>query len=286
MPSNRSKCNTPENTDAEKVKKFSSKKFDWIRGVITDQRYTYLQRCVAIEISYCFDKHTYAGSEAQTKIAARLGCTRQAVQEAIKALEAGGHLGVQPAARRGEENTYRMLLPDAEEHVTFDDEISPEALTPMPTHVGTHANRHWHDMPTHVGTTCQPPLAHNTPSTPLKTPNTPDEESIDRSSEEDTGQSKDRVIPQNGFEEFWRAYPRKEGSGYARDEYVGILKSKKATAAELLAGAERYAQERNGQDPKFTKHAKTWLKGECWLDEPVQSTPCPWTDRNYIDGRL
>ena len=35
-----------------------------------------------------------------------------------------------------------------------------------------------------------------------------------------------------------------------------------------IAGAQRYAGERAGEDPKFTKHPATWLRGGCWEDEP------------------
>ena len=35
----------------------------------------------------------------------------------------------------------------------------------------------------------------------------------------------------------------------------------------LIAGAQRYAVERQGQDPKYTKHPATWLNAGCWEDE-------------------
>jgi hypothetical protein len=36
----------------------------------------------------------------------------------------------------------------------------------------------------------------------------------------------------------------------------------------LIQGAKRYALERRGQDPKYTKHPATWLNKGCWEDEP------------------
>jgi len=35
-----------------------------------------------------------------------------------------------------------------------------------------------------------------------------------------------------------------------------------------IAGAQRYAVERQGQPPKYTKHPATWLNGGCWEDDP------------------
>jgi hypothetical protein len=47
----------------------------------------------------------------------------------------------------------------------------------------------------------------------------------------------------------------------------------------------RYAAERAGQPPKYTKHPATWLKGGCWADEPTNpsnNSPRPPTDHNAI----
>jgi hypothetical protein len=75
------------------------------------------------------------------------------------------------------------------------------------------------------------------------------------------------------FERFWAAYPRKVDKGAARKTYLPIVRNSKATPAELLDRAERYAQERAGQDPRYTKHPKTWLNAESWKNEPEQPAP-------------
>jgi hypothetical protein len=72
----------------------------------------------------------------------------------------------------------------------------------------------------------------------------------------------------NGFETFWRVYPRKVDKASARKAFDRAVKARKATAGELAAGAAQYALERSGQDPKFTKHPATWINGECWRNEP------------------
>lgn len=72
---------------------------------------------------------------------------------------------------------------------------------------------------------------------------------------------------QREFEaEFWPVYPRKAGKGQAVKAYCT---ARKHTSSEIIvAGAQRYARERAGQDHSFTKHPATWLNGQCWLDEP------------------
>lgn len=69
------------------------------------------------------------------------------------------------------------------------------------------------------------------------------------------------------FDRFWAAYPRKAGKGQARKAWA---KAVKATDPEaVIAGAQRYARERAGQDQQYTAHPATWLNGERWTDQPA-----------------
>lgn len=66
---------------------------------------------------------------------------------------------------------------------------------------------------------------------------------------------------------FWPAYPRKAGKG---DALKAFIKARGHTSLEIImAGVRRYAQERAGEDAKFTKHPQGWLNGAHWNDEPV-----------------
>jgi hypothetical protein len=69
------------------------------------------------------------------------------------------------------------------------------------------------------------------------------------------------------FEIWWQQYPRKEAKLKAEKTYARIIKSKQASAAELLDGAARYAAAKAGQNPTFTKHPTTWLSDGGWMDE-------------------
>ncbi|MGO9770934.1 MAG: hypothetical protein ACLPSW_15550 [Roseiarcus sp.] len=77
-----------------------------------------------------------------------------------------------------------------------------------------------------------------------------------------------QTAPQ-GFDDFWRLYPKKVARTDAMQAFVRALKH--ATIDEILQGALRYATERREEDPRYTKHPATWLNKGCWSD--ATSTP-------------
>jgi hypothetical protein len=76
-----------------------------------------------------------------------------------------------------------------------------------------------------------------------------------------------KAIRREDFEEFWRAYPKRVAKEAARRAFAAAMK-RGLDPAVLIAGAERYAVERAGQEARFTKHPATWLNAGCWEDEP------------------
>lgn len=79
------------------------------------------------------------------------------------------------------------------------------------------------------------------------------------------GRAQARAVRDSEFAEFWQAYPRRDDRGHAIRAYRSARKQ--ADQATLVRAASRYAEARNGHDPKFTALAATWLNGERWLDE-------------------
>ncbi|WP_017602232.1 hypothetical protein [Nocardiopsis lucentensis] len=69
------------------------------------------------------------------------------------------------------------------------------------------------------------------------------------------------------FEKFYATFPRKKDPRKARAAYIAAIK-RGATPEQLLAGAERYAAEREGQPARYTKHPTSWLNADAYLDEP------------------
>ena len=71
------------------------------------------------------------------------------------------------------------------------------------------------------------------------------------------------------FDKFWEVYPRKVGKGAARREYERAKKKCEGGAAVIHAGLERYVAKlkRDGTEPQFIAHPRTWLAQERWEDE-------------------
>ena len=69
------------------------------------------------------------------------------------------------------------------------------------------------------------------------------------------------------FNKFWDVYPRKQGKGKAKEAFIKA--SKIAQVDDVVAGAERYAADRNLPDPKFVPLPATWLNQERWDDGPL-----------------
>jgi hypothetical protein len=78
--------------------------------------------------------------------------------------------------------------------------------------------------------------------------------------------------PVHGFDDWWRAYPRKIDKDAARKTYETVIRARRATHRELLDGVMRYAVECEGKDPQFIKHGRTWLNSGSWKNEHQEST--------------
>jgi hypothetical protein len=74
------------------------------------------------------------------------------------------------------------------------------------------------------------------------------------------------TIEPGDFDEFWQAYPIKRDKKRAAAAYQKAVT--RADADEILDAAHRYATDPNREDA-YTKHATTWLNGDCWNDGPL-----------------
>ncbi len=73
---------------------------------------------------------------------------------------------------------------------------------------------------------------------------------------------------QNGFTEFWSAYPRKQGKDAARRAWLKLRPDEelRGKLLEALAGQKKSAP---WSDPQFIPHPASWLNGRRWEDEPL-----------------
>lgn len=72
----------------------------------------------------------------------------------------------------------------------------------------------------------------------------------------------------SGFEEFYQEFPRRVGKLDAMKAYRQAIRHG-ATHAVLMRAVLRYAAERDGKDPTFTKTPGPWLRAGRWLDDPA-----------------
>lgn len=67
------------------------------------------------------------------------------------------------------------------------------------------------------------------------------------------------------FEEFWAIYPRKLGTGEARQAFTKAVEVHGVEV--ILEGVERFAKDPNLPAPQFIPRAATWLNQERWGDD-------------------
>jgi uncharacterized protein YdaU (DUF1376 family) len=84
------------------------------------------------------------------------------------------------------------------------------------------------------------------------------------------------------FERFWSIYPRRDDKGLARKAWTEAIN--KASPEQIIAGAERYAAERAGMDPRYTKKPKTFLNAESWANEAPPARVIDQDGEPVIDG--
>jgi hypothetical protein len=81
---------------------------------------------------------------------------------------------------------------------------------------------------------------------------------------------------QGEFTDFWQRYPRHVGRAEALKAFA---KARLTTDLDtLMQNVFRYAEERKGEEDRFTLHASTWLNQRRWEDEPP-SNVIPMTRR-------
>jgi len=78
--------------------------------------------------------------------------------------------------------------------------------------------------------------------------------------------ARDEPLTLVGFDAFWRAYPLKAGKGAARKAWQRAIR--RAAAADIIAGAQRYAADPNRPE-EFTKYPEGWLNADRWDDDPL-----------------
>jgi hypothetical protein len=239
----------------------------WLRQVAHDAAVTPFAVRIAVGLTHYFNRSTGEAFMSQETLADDLSASIDGVRKAVAQLEDRGHLVVRRGLGRSVVNRYWPVLktqtasgdkrrenPDRQRG--FEPEKTPTAVRENPD-----------------GHLKKPPTAR--PVEPLedKPPEEPPESltselpfQLPQPVKAKTATNRERY--KADFDQFWATYPRKVGKKAAMEAFAKARKA--GVGAELLlTAASAYAGERAGRDPRYTKHASTWLNGEHWGDEPT-----------------
>jgi hypothetical protein len=209
------------------------------------------RNAVCLGIAIALHLHIKSGrcdpSSATLATDAHVG--ERSVYRLINLLERSGWIATNRSL--GIANQYTLCTPTTATHV---------AVVPNPTTAKTTPHHCQNDPePLPIGgrqTGEQRGTAGVTPPAPSGDELHPDKGAARRGSTDDT-------TTEEAFGRFWSAYPKHTGKDGARREIRRALK--RATAEQIIAGAQRYAVERADENPRYTKDPANWLG--CWTDE-------------------
>lgn len=271
---------------------------DWLRKINRDAALTAASDLkVAVAIWLHVNRGSGKAWPSISTIARETALHDRTVYRALERLEGRGHLLIDHRGGRSNCNDYRLNLDDSQTTVNGDNfdrvKLSGNGDHPV-TEILTASSSNPDNLVTETLTASSPEPLNEPFTEPLNEltslslgDSDPERESSQQAKKEKK-QADSRKSKQEsgaaGFAEWWEQYPRKVAKAAARNAYERAVKSGKVTSADLLAGAMRYAAERYAtikagrpDEHRFTKHPATWLRGECWTDEPepAASTPAP-----------
>lgn len=249
---------------------FTATQFAWQRQLVADHRLPGSALRVALVVADHMNRKTGDAWPGQGRIAELCGLSRTGVRKAISMLEERGHLLVEAGRGRRLTSRYRWKLDNQEtarnDHTSdpFSEENGNQSDPLSKTEKGHSCAKKGHSCIEKGHPSCHKPTEE-----PIEEPTEVDTPIIPQSFFEDFSDA-ETDPPPDRFEEFWDQYPRRVAKGAARGAWRKAAKT--ADPGEIIRGAMRYAAEREGQEARFTKHPATWLKAECWADDPAPAT--------------
>lgn len=257
---------------------FTRDRFLWQAQVLADRGMTALALHVALVIDQHLNRQSGEAWPGQARICEILAASRRGVQNAIEQLVSRGHLRVTQGNNRKGGNRYRPLLIS---------EAAPLPHAHADAHeTEAHAHQGAHETPVHAHADAHEKHSHvhdgailmRTPVRPNSMKELSEGESLFPSSGSKPKSRPRAAKPTTSdvqFDEFWLQVPKAAGRADARRAYDKAILSGDVTHSEIMLGIARYAAERQGEDPKFTKHPATWLNKGCWADAPMSPSSTP-----------
>lgn len=251
---------------------FAREKFLWLDQVRRDPELTPLAFLLAYVLADLVNERDGYAWPGIAHLAAECHVTEKGVKRVIRSLVERGHLSVEFGIGRGRTNRYRWIIKlEAARCVTS----ASHARDDRGVLTSSRRDTPQGSMSDQKGATGIPSfdaekgnygsekgeLAFQKRGTPV--PPTLFNESIYDPPEVSSTRQRAQISP-IGFDDFWRIYPKKVDRGETIQAFSRAIEN--APFEDIVRGAMRYADERTGQDPRFTKHPATWLSKACWTD--------------------
>lgn len=264
---------------------FTQTKMQWLEQITFDRDLIAASARTGYAIAYFLSRKEGCARPSIPRLASDMGVSENTVRAGIRALVSGGHLEVEEGGGRNTANRYRIILRAEKPFKPLQGNDAPKPCSAVK---GNGANKGCSPL---QGISEKPfnPASETLQSSDDKpfsrlNPNPliePIEEPTDRNISVN-GASKTSL--QDEFEQAWTRYPRKVSKGTALKAFRAARKI--ADLDTITAGVTRYAAERSGADPKFTKHFSSWLTARCWEDEaPPPHSPSLTTSAGRHDGK-
>jgi Helix-turn-helix domain len=257
---------------ARAADQFTRRKLDWLDQVHADRRVSDLAFRLAYAIGGYLNRNSGDAFPSQGTLARVIGRESRTVRNAAKELVACGHLAVTEGQGRGKTNLYRPILKDdgLDETVTeIRNDGSPiVGLNPEPPFPLLAASNTAPAFPFLAEKGNGGAQKGERPCTKSGTA-VPTEHTDEHTEKSKSAKAHKGWRDHEGFRKWYAAYPRHESPAAAFKAYLRVLKQRRATEDELLAGAKCYQAwcERIGREAQFIKCPATWLNGDCWHDQ-------------------
>lgn len=79
--------------------------------------------------------------------------------------------------------------------------------------------------------------------------------------------------PDNWFDLFWSAYPRRVAKKAAFRALQAVRKNNEVEWERFLNSVQIFARSVRGKDMQYVPHPATWINGGRWDDEIAEATP-------------
>lgn len=252
---------------------FTRNKMLWIEQLTLDQGLNAPSVRIGLAIAYHLSRKEGCSRPSIPTMAREIGVSENTVRTGIRALVDRGHIAVENRGGRHLANVYRIVVTGVDNGTssTAGNEPKPsKKLKGIDREKGFKNLKGIAEKPFNSeGETLQnsdeKPFRILNPN-PLIEPIVEPSGDISPPTPSLAKLSKAKGAKSDAaFEAFWRAYPRKVSKGQARRAWAKAVDLVSPDA--IVAGAERYARERQHEESRFTKHPATWLHAEGWADE-------------------